>query len=109
MMIHESPFTGWIDHGFYSPQPTLYFDVAEFNNYVVVGMFVEDLTAQSLLQIKSRDDVVELVKSGKLPENSMLMVLFKKSVDGVSFQIPIQGYYRSSLSAAGMSAWHGLR
>ncbi len=48
LMIHESPFTGWIDHGFYTLQPTLYFDVASANGYEIVMMAVTQIELQIL-------------------------------------------------------------
>lgn len=109
MMIHEGPFTGWIDHGFYSLHPTLYYDLAEYNQYGVLGMFIQDLTARSILQIRSRDEVHELAKAKQIPENTMLFVVLKKGDDDRPFRVPIQGYYRQSLSAAGMAAWTDMR
>jgi hypothetical protein len=109
LMIHESPFTGWIDHGFYSLQPTLYFDLADFNQYALFGMFVEDLTAQTILQIKTREDVHTFVKAKDLPENSMLFTVLKKSAFDQPFQLPMQGYYRKALSESAMEAWRELR
>jgi hypothetical protein len=109
LMIHESPFTGWIDHGFYSLHPTLFYDLADFNQYLVYGMFVQDLTAQSILQIRTREHVHELGKAKQLPENSMMLTVLKKSAADHPFQIPIQGYYRKALSESGMEAWRELR
>ncbi|MBI3839151.1 MAG: hypothetical protein HY288_14625 [Planctomycetia bacterium] len=109
MMIHESPFTGWIDHGFYNLQPTFFFDMAEFNRYAIRGMFIEDINAQSLGQIRTREDVYELAKSKHLPENSLLFTILIKSADDSPFQIPIQGYYRQALPERGMAAWRDLR
>ena len=109
MMIHESPFTGWIEHGFYNLQPTLFFDLCEFNRYAMYGMFVQDLTTRTVLQIRTREDVYELAKEKKLPENSMLFTILKKHEEDRPFQIPIQGYYRKSLPLAGNKAWRDLR
>jgi hypothetical protein len=109
MMIHESPFTGWIEHGFYNLQPTLFYDLADFNEYLVLGMFVQDLTNRTILQIRERDQVYEYIKKRELPENSMLFTVLVKGPHDRPFQIPIQGYYRQSLSPIGMDAWQNLR
>ncbi len=108
LMIHESPFTGWIDHGFYNLQPTLFFDVAERNQYVVCGMFATEIKTASIRQIKTRDDVYQMAQEKLFLDNSMLLTVMKKMTD-LPFQIPIQGYYRESLSDAGMRAWRSLR
>ena len=109
MMIHEDPFTGWIEHGFYNLQPTLFFDLAEFNQYEIVAMFIEDYTARSALTVTSRQDVYELARDGKIPANSSLFVVFRKSLYDRPFQVPIQGYYRQALPEGGMEAWNNLR
>ncbi|HTM54669.1 MAG TPA: hypothetical protein VL175_11605 [Pirellulales bacterium] len=109
MMIHESPFTGWIEHGFYNLQPTLFYDLAHFNEYLVLGMFVQDLTNRTILQIRERDEIYEYIKARQFPENSMLFTVLVKSPHERPFQIPIQGYYRQSLSPIGMDAWQNLR
>lgn len=109
LMIHESPFTGWIDHGFYSLQPTLFFDLARVNNYTVVGMFVEDLTAMKLTQIRDQDAVAELVRSGTLPASTMLLTILRRGPDEPPFCFPLQGVYSGTLSQAGIDAWRELR
>lgn len=108
-MIHEGPFTGWIEHGFYSLQPTLFFDLADFNQYEIRGMYVQDFTAQTALPLKDRMDVYDFAKAGKLPVNSQLFVVLRKSLLDRPFQIPIQGYYRHVLPESGMAAWLELR
>jgi hypothetical protein len=105
MMIHESPFTGWVDHGFYNLQPTFFFDLAECNQYALVGMFIEDLGVKSIRQIRHRDKVHELAKSKQLPENSMLLTILTKGPQDAPFKIPMQGFYRKSLSDKGTAAW----
>jgi hypothetical protein len=109
LMIHESPFTGWIDHGFYSLHPTLFFDLAETNRYLVMGMFIEDLTTMQVQQIADRDAVAQLVRAGDLPPNSMLLTILRQAADEQPFRVPLQGVYRGTLSEAGMSAWRELR
>ncbi len=108
VMIHESPFTGWIDHGFYSLQPTLFFDLAASNHYSL-AVFIEDLAAKTVTQLQSRDQLYELARSKQLPDNAMLLTIFKKDPDDRPFEIPIQGYYRQALSERGIAAWTELR
>jgi hypothetical protein len=109
LMIHESPFTGWIEHGFYNLQPTLFFDLAAANHYGLLGMFIEDLTANTLTQINSRESVYELATAKAIPENTMLFVVFAKSDTDRAFKTPMQGYYADTLSEAGRRAWTELR
>jgi hypothetical protein len=109
LMFHESPFTGWIDHGFYDLQPTLYFDLAEFNGYALQGMLIANLVSKAVIQVRGRESLYELIRERKIPENSVLLTILRKSPDERPFQTPVQGYYRESLPEAGMAAWRDLR
>lgn len=104
LMIHESPFTGWIDHGFYCLQPTLFYDLAAANCYEIVMVALEHIDTGWTHRLVSRDEVSRI----EVPNNSMLFVVFRKRGDG-PFKIPIQGYYSRSLSEAGVKAWETRR
>jgi hypothetical protein len=109
LMIHESPFTGWIDHGFFTLQPTLFYDLAEFNQYVLHAMVIANLVDQSVQQVDSREDLYDLAKAKKIPDNAMLFTILRKGDVEWPFRIPLQGYYRRALPESGMSAWNDLR
>lgn len=108
LMIHESPFTGWIDHGFYCLQPTLFYDLAAANAYEVVKISIEHIEGGTIIELEDRDHVARLAAAGKLPNNSMLFVVYRKLFDS-PFKIPMQGYYARSLSESGMKAWGTMR
>ncbi len=108
LMVHESPFTGWVDHGFYCLQPTLFYDLAAANNYEVVKVAIEQIESETVIELEGRDHVARLAEAGELPANAMLFVVFRK-LFGADFRIPSQGYYARKLSAAGMEAWSKMR
>lgn len=108
LMIHESPFTGWIEHGFYSLQPGLFFDLAEVNHYDLVGMFIQDLHNQTVLQVNSREQIYQLAADEEIPANTMLLTVLRKTQPS-PFVTPVQGVYRGALSPAGFEAWRSLR
>ena len=109
LMIHEGPFTGWIEHGFYNLQPTLFFDLADFNQYEIRGMVIEDFPTRTVLPLTSREDVYEFANARKIAENTSLFVVFRKSLFDRPFQVPVQGYYRGVLPQSGIKAWKDLR
>lgn len=108
LMVHESPFTGWIDHGFFCLQPTLFYDLAAANCYEIVLVAVEDMAAKTHQRLESREHVITLAAAGQLPANSMLFVALRKLFD-IPFRLPSQGVYSGRLSAAGNQAWRDLR
>jgi hypothetical protein len=108
LMIHDAPCYGWLDHGFYTLQPTLFYDLAAANQYDLRYMAVTSLHDPMPIRIANRDGVSELLRGGKLPQNAMLMVAMRKVKDE-PFRIPMQGYYADTLSQEGKRAWHTNR
>lgn len=104
LMVHESPFTGWIEHGFYCLQPTLFYDLAASNGYEIVLVAVEEIRSQTIIEIASRDDFA----GQTFPDNSMLFVALRKQ-SAEPFKLPWQGYYAQTLSEAGAKAWEEMR
>lgn len=107
-MIHDAPFMGWVDHGFYCLQPTLFFDVALTNCYEIHTVAVHECKSETVHYVESREHIAKLVNAGKIPNNSMLFVVLRKRVD-LLFQFPMQGYYAQRLSEAGNVAWREQR
>lgn len=108
LMIHESPFTGWVDHGFYTLQPTLFYDLAAANGYGIELIAVEHLASRSYFCISSREHIHELARRDQLPYNSMLFVAMRKTADE-PFKIPMQGVYAGTVSEEATKSWKGLR
>lgn len=109
LMIHEAPFTGWLDHGFYCLQPTLFFDLAAANGYRVGLMAIEVLSTQSVIVVPSREAVYEMARAGNLPNNAMLFVALRKGVEESEFRVPMQGVYSADASEETRQAWRELR
>ena len=42
LIVHVMPFTGWINHGFWSFHPILFRDLAEANGYAIEGLFLAE-------------------------------------------------------------------
>jgi len=109
LMLHNNPFRGWIEHGFYSFHPTFYWDLAGANRYEVLMLVYHEADPLRIEQLTSREKMVELVKAGDLGANAMLFAVYRKPRDPAPFAIPAQGYYASALSPEMARAWHELR
>lgn len=107
LMVHESPFTGWLDHGFYCLQPTLFYDLAAANGYEVVSVDIEEINSRDIIGVASRDAMTAILSAGP-PNNAMLYVVLRKNHSG-PFRLPMQGYYAQTLSEKGAEAWQNLR
>ncbi len=108
LMIHESPYTGWPEHGFYNINAGTYFDLAHANAYDIRFMAVNQIQHQTSSEIHSREHLLAMIAAGGIPNNSMLYVAMKKTTDA-EFKIPMQGVYAGSVSADVTRAWKELR
>lgn len=62
LMVHDSPFTGWIDHGFYCLHPTLFYDLAAANCYEIVKVAIHTIEGQQIIPLEGRDHVAKLAQ-----------------------------------------------
>lgn len=104
LMVHEAPFTGWFNHGFYNLQPTLFVDLVVTNGYGVEGFFLCQYSPPGITQIREPRDVLDLARKGGLPKESTLVALLRKTNDA-PFVYPNQGYYAGRLSPEEKEAW----
>ena len=108
LMIHEAPFTGWVDHGFRNYQPTWFYSLADFNKYELVLVACEHLASRSYFLLESREDMCRLAKQGRLANNLMLFVAMRKTVDA-PFVVPTKEVYAGTLIEERSHAWRELR
>jgi hypothetical protein len=106
LMLHDGPFTGWINHGFYAFQPTLYMDLAGANSYDVVALFLMDWHAKTVEPLADRRAMLAMIKScGEAHRSASLFVALRKPADGRPFVMPFQGYYADTLPPEERQAW----
>ncbi|NQV82980.1 MAG: hypothetical protein HQ494_04090 [Rhodospirillales bacterium] len=109
LMVHEGPLiNGWVDHGFYNFQPTLFFDLARANGYDTL-FFVGQLDPFNMVQLDGPDDIPALTENPDFPANPVFFVVFRKSIETKDFCVPMQGYYSGAVSDAGREAWRRMR
>lgn len=108
LLIHESPFTGWVDHGFYCLQPTLFWDVAAANDYKIEFAAIEHMASQTWHEITAREQLLEMKRQDQLADNLMLFVVMRKQLPQ-EFKIPMQGVYSGKAGHAAAVAWRSLR
>jgi hypothetical protein len=109
LIITCGPFTGSIDHGFYTIQPTFYYDLAAANGYHFLTLLLVTSTPQSIVQIGHRDELVTMANEGRLPPNSGLYAVYRKASQETAFVTPLQGYYSRTLSPAAADIWQNRR
>lgn len=108
LIISESPFTGWVDHGFYCLQPTLYWDMAAANGYEMVLFAWEHLASKTFAIVERREQVLEAKRRGQLADGLMLFIVMRK-VHDAPFRVPMQGVYSGAVSEEATKAWREQR
>lgn len=109
LMIHDLPFAGWVDHGFYSFNPTFYWDLAAANGYTLVGMMYTELNPLKIVQLNNREHILEMAKNGGIGDNALIYVVLRRPKEALPFQVPFQGYYAGTISRNAADAWKTLR
>jgi SAM-dependent methyltransferase len=109
LMLHAMPFRGWLDHGFYSLNPTFYWDLAFANNYIFHLLAYTELVPPRFIQLTQREKVIELACDRSLGENSILYGVMQKNRAESEFKIPMQGMYAGTISEQMAKAWHEMR
>jgi hypothetical protein len=108
LIVHNNPFRGWLEHGFYNFNPTFYWDLAAANNYDVLMMVYNETSPARLVQLSGREHIVDMARAGELGANAMLFAVYRKDGDA-PFAVPSQGFYAKALSDKMVRAWHELR
>ncbi len=108
LMIHEGPFTGWYNHGFYNLQPTLFYDLAKANSYGIVAYFCCLHTPARILQVTGPQDLLNLAERNEIPDNAVHIIMLRKNLDA-PFVYPMQGVYSGTLDEKQQLAWRNLR
>jgi hypothetical protein len=109
LMLHVLPFRGWLEHGFYSFNPTFFWDVALANGYDIRILAYTEVSPPKLIQLSRRETIVELARDGSLGENALLYAVMQKGASENQFKVPTQGYYAGAVSEKLAEAWHQLR
>ena len=107
LMIHSAPMLGWPDHGFFTFQPTLFFDLAEANDYQVCVLAVGQHGPFKIFDIGTREQFVTLAASGRIPKMAEIACVLKKGATEKPFQAPMQGIYFGDMPKESLEHWRG--
>jgi SAM-dependent methyltransferase len=109
LMLHTTPFLGWPDHGFFSFQPTFFFDMARANGYPVLLCLCTQLIPWNWIQIRDHDHYLEMLSNGKIPSPSVHCFLFRKPRQPREFIVPAQRVYSTRADEKLVETWIKLR
>ena len=102
VMLHCMPFLGCIDHGFWSFQPTFFWDLAESNGYKVVAFLIA-VAPLEFVEILDRNGVINYLQgifdAKNYPyfiQDRYLYVALQKADVHEEFRIPMQKFFQIS-------------
>ena len=107
LIIHQLPGQGYYDHGFYNYQPTFFFDLAQANNYLMIGFWMYDNNKKELISIHNRENYVKLFGRENHPTYYDNIVIYKSSdKKEKEFKLPTKHIYsKISLSSEEQKIW----
>ena len=107
IIIHQLPGQGYYDHGFYNYQPTFFFDLAQANNYLIVGFWMYDNNKKELVNVHKRENYVKLFVKENHPTYYDNIVVYKSSPEkNEEFKLPTQYIYsKKNLSTEEKKRW----
>ena len=106
-IIHQLPGQGYYDHGFYNYQPTFFFDLAQANNYFMIGFWMYDNNKKELINVHNRENYVKLFVRENHPTYYDNIVIYKSSSEKKEeFKLPTQYIYsKTNLSSEEKKRW----
>lgn len=103
LMLHTMPFRGWLEHGFYSFNPTFFWDLAAVNGYTMLTLAYTELSPPRLVHLTHREQINEMESQGQLGENANLYAVMKKSGAESAFRVPMQTRYEQFVRVTGVT------
>jgi len=109
IMVHHLPLSGWIDHGFYAVNSTLYWDLAAANRYEIGLVAYTEIKPPRIIELPRRESILDLARDGGIGANSLIMAMLRKADQESEFAVPWQGVYTQEASEETAEAWRELR
>lgn len=105
IMVHMTPFRGWLEHGFYSFNPTFFWDLAFVNDYALLLLVYTEPNPPKLVPLTRREQITEMAREGGLGKEANLYAVLKKPASEAEFRAPMQGVYAGTVSTETTKAW----
>ena len=93
LMIHQVPFLGSVDHGFFNYNPNFFLALARFNAYEVMGLWICPSGTFSLIPWSK--SILKHLKAAQDPTLSVLLYCVYRKTNNLEFCIPFQDGYES--------------
>ena len=94
LMYHGVPFLGGVNHGYFNYHPNYFLDLARFNSYEILGLWICPVGSAALIPWAPGGKILKYLK---VEDNLMVDIccLFRKTND-LEFCIPFQRSYEAA-------------
>ena len=89
LMLHGMPFAGGPDDAFYHVQPTLYWDLAQANDYEVLMLIYAEPQPFKVRQLTGREDVVTMARRGEIGAQRFVYAALRRG-SRPEFVVPVR-------------------
>ena len=107
LIFHQLPGQGYYDHGFYNYQPTFFFDLAQANDYSIIGFWMYDNNKTEIIKVHTKENYQKLFSRENHPTYYDNVVVFKLSSEKEKeFTLPIQHIYSEKVDKEDVNRWN---
>lgn len=109
LMIHNLPFTGYIDHGFYNFHPNLFVELARSNKYAMKELWIGTSDGNRIEKIDiaagyyKNNDFVKRFDMNAWNQNLLVVAIMKKENNN-EFKMPFQNMYDGDIADLSIKA-----
>lgn len=96
LMLHAVPFLGKVDHGYFNYNPNFFTDLARFNSYEVLGLWLNIAKSAALIPWVPGDHILDHFKFTADGRHSVALVCVLRKTCDLEFCIPFQSSYESA-------------
>ena len=94
-IIHMNPCLGYFNHGFYSFQPTFYFDFYESNGFSKIECYIFEFLSHNYYNFDCEVNIKKIENGNKFRSSNNTLIIFKAEKKyKTKLKIPIQKIYR---------------
>lgn len=103
IMIHNLPFTGYIDHGFYNFQPNLFVEIARSNKYTMKQLWIGSSDGNRIEKIDvsagyyKNNDFLGKFDMNNWNQNLLVLAIMQKE-NNDEFRMPFQNMYDADIT-----------
>lgn len=104
LMLHALPFLGSIDHGFFNYNPNLFWALARFNSYEMLGLWINPVGTAALIPWST--EMAAHMKPPMDPANGISLWCLMRKGHEADYCIPFQAGYEEAQAESNLARYN---